>query len=156
MPKSAVAISFEIFETIESLPADLQMLALAAQDITHTAYAPYSNFKVGASVLLANKQVVSGSNQENSAYPSGLCAERVALFSTAVQYPHQKIAAIAIAATKSYSFFLDCAPCGACREVMMEYERKQQSPIAVLFQAAQGKYYLVASVKDLLPFNFVM
>jgi cytidine deaminase len=119
------------------------------------AYAPYSLFKVGAALLLANGIVVEGNNQENGAYPSGLCAERVAFFAASSQYPGIEIIAAAITAS-SANFLMDhpVAPCGACRQVMLEYQLKQKNPIALLMKGEQGNIIRLSGLTQLLPLYF--
>ncbi len=116
------------------------------------AYAPYSKFNVSSIVKFVDGEEVVGTNQENAAYPSGLCAERVALFSAKTQYPDRKIESIVITTlTQSeYPF----SPCGACRQVMMEYEQLQNQDIKIIMKSGEGKIWEFKSVKDLLPFMF--
>lgn len=151
-----ISIEYTETEHLEALPVHYKQLILAARQATTTSYAPYSNFYVGACLLLTNGTLIKGSNQENGAYPSGLCAERTALFAYGSQNPDEKIECIAIAATRNRSDFLQCPPCGACRQVMMEYEAKQRSDIKVLFSQADGKIVMFNSVKDLMPFAFLL
>ncbi len=127
----------------------------AARHVSKTAYAPYSHFNVGAAILLKNGEIITGSNQENVAYPSGLCAERVAIFYTGAQYPNEMIAAIAVTAYSLDFEFLDVAsPCGSCRQAMLEYEVKQDKAIPFYMDSAGGEIYALDSIADLLPFNF--
>ena len=117
------------------------------------AYAPYSNFYVGAAVECCGN-IVIGSNQENEAYPSGMCAERVALYSASAQYPMQTISAIAISAyNKNTEEEAVAFPCGACRQVLIEYEKRQNSPIRILV-SAKNEVYIIESAKSLLPLSF--
>src|SRR5690554_1093906 len=126
-----------------------------AQEACKNAYAPYSHFKVGAAILLGSGEITIGSNQENAAYPSGLCAERVAIFHTGALFPNEKIMAIAITASSQTQPLVEpIAPCGACRQSLSEYETKQQTPIAIYYMGETGKVAKVASVADLLPFGF--
>lgn len=126
----------------------------AAKSATKNAYAPYSRFRVGAAVLLENGGIVSGNNQENAAYPSGLCAERTALFFANATYPDQKVEAIAIAAWYNGQFTHDAiTPCGACRQVLLEAENRFHSPMKVLMYSEEG-IYVVSAIKDLLPLSF--
>ena len=126
-----------------------------AKSALESAYSSYSGFSVGASVLLESGDVVNGSNQENVAYPSGLCAERVALFYTSSKYPNQKIKTIAISAySKNFEIKEYISPCGACRQVMAEYEEKQAQPIRILLHSPNNKVLIANSVEDLLPFIF--
>ena len=126
-----------------------------AQQARENAYAPYSHFKVGAAILLSSGEITIGSNQENAAYPSGLCAERVAIFHTGALYPNQEIKAIAITASSPSQVLSEpVGPCGACRQSMAEYEQKQDAPIAVYFMGETGKIVGVSKVLDLLPLGF--
>ena len=119
------------------------------------AYAPYSNFKVGAAILLEDGTVFTGNNQENSAFPSGLCAERVAIFACSAQHPNIKINVIAISAnSEKIDINTVLAPCGSCRQSMYEYESKQNKPIRVLLKGADNEVVEFLSVSDLLPFVF--
>ena len=119
------------------------------------AYAPYSKFKVGAAILLDNGEVVLGSNQENAAYPSGLCAERVAIFYAGSMYPDAKIVQMAItAASDTNKTESPIPPCGACRQSIAEYEIKQESPIEIYFMGESGAIYKSNSLKNLLPLMF--
>ena len=119
------------------------------------AYAPYSQFRVGVALLLDNGKVVLGSNQENAAYPSGLCAERVAVFHAGAVYPEAKILKMAItAASDNNTTAAPIPPCGACRQSIAEYEIKQSSPIEIYFMGEIGAIYKSDSLKNLLPFMF--
>lgn len=119
------------------------------------AYAPYSKFTVGAAVLLGNNSIVTGNNQENMAYPSGLCAERVALFSASSQYPDIEVKSIAIfAGNFNFPLHQPVSPCGACRQCLLEYEIRQEAPIEILMAGNKSDVYLIPSVKSLLPLHF--
>ena len=121
----------------------------------NNAYAPYSNFKVGAAILLENGTIFTGNNQENSAYPSGLCAERVAIFACSAQNPNIKIKVIAISAnSEKVDINTVLAPCGSCRQSMYEYESKQNAPIKVLLKGLDNEVVEFLSVEDLLPLVF--
>lgn len=125
-----------------------------AKAATKNAYAPYSEFKVGAAVLLENGKIISGNNQENAAYPSGLCAERTVVFYTNANFPEQKIKAIAVAAYHKEKFTKDVVtPCGACRQVLLETENRFKSPIKILMYSENG-IYVLNSIKDILPLSF--
>ena len=137
--------------------SDTQERALcsAAKESIHHAYAPYSNYKVGAAVLVENGEIVSGSNQENAVYPLGLCAERVALFSCAHQFPKLSIQAIAIQTIKElHQDQIPGFPCGSCRQTMIEMEERHGHPIKVFVMGSDDKVYFVQSAKDLMPFAF--
>lgn len=140
---------------IGELDKDLQRLVEEAKHQTDSAYCPYSNFSVGAAVLLDNGVIVGGNNQENIAYPSGLCAERTAMFYANSQYPDHKPTAIAIAA-KNGGQFLDkpICPCGGCRQALLEAELRYKSPIRVILYGTQDTL-VIDSIADMLPFAFV-
>lgn len=147
--------SFTIYESISDLPVADSDLLQKAKKAVDKAYAPYSHFQVGAALLLENGKVVIGNNQENAAYPSGMCAERVAIWSAASHYPRIVVKKVAIA-VKSQSKIIDkpVAPCGACRQSLLEYEIKQKEPIEVFFMGEIGKVIKANSLQDLLPFSF--
>lgn len=126
----------------------------AAKEATKNAYAPYSGFRVGAAVLLENGEIISGNNQENAAYPSGLCAERTTVFFANASHPDQKIAAIAVAAWHNDQFTNDViTPCGGCRQVLLETENRFNTPIKILLYGNDA-VYMLDSAKDLLPISF--
>jgi cytidine deaminase len=119
------------------------------------AYAPYSNFTVGCALLLENGVVIHGNNQENAAYPSGLCAERVAIFAAGANHPGVAVIKMAITASPiDNSFSKPVPPCGACRQSIAEYESRQSSPIEIFFMGATGKVARSKSLRDLLPLIF--
>lgn len=147
--------SFKHFDNFSELPEDVQVLMHEAVNARKKAYAPYSNFRVGAAILLDNDEIVSGSNQENAAYPSGLCAERVAIFYAGATYPEAKILKIAITAASDITPTLEpIPPCGACRQAIAEYEIKQDQPIELYFMGESGIVYQSDSLQNLLPFMF--
>lgn len=134
--------------------SEQKMLIEKAREACSRAYAPYSHYHVGAALLLNNGEIVTGNNQENAAYPSGLCAERTTLFYAHSQYPDAKVEAIAIAAFHNNDFVKEvCTPCGACRQVMSEIEDINGKPVKVLM-SSNDYVYEVDSVKDLLPLSF--
>ncbi|MDO6389806.1 cytidine deaminase [Pontibacter sp. BT731] len=150
-----IQICIDVLDSAEELNQQERDAMLLAQETANDAYAPYSNFLVGAALVLEDDTMFKGSNQENAAYPSGLCAERTALFAMSAYYPNKKIKLIAVTARRrSEQHFLPAMPCGACRQVMAEYEHKQEEPIPVLLQGPEGKFYRLRSVSDLLPFQF--
>ena len=154
MIEQKINTSFFIAD-LNELSNDEQMLIKKAQCILKNSYSSYSGFSVGASILLDNGVTIEGSNQENVAYPSGLCAERVALFYTGAQYPNNTIKTIAISAlSKSFEIEDYISPCGACRQVMAEYEEKQSAKIKILLHSPNDKVLISNSVEDLLPFVF--
>jgi cytidine deaminase len=137
------------------LEADDQLLLNEAMSSMNNAYAPYSNFHVGAAVLLDNGKIVKGNNQENASYPTGLCAERVAIFSASANFPGTKIKAIAIAAS-SENFNVDTpvSPCGSCRQVLAEYEHLFKENIRIIMSGESGKILIAEDIGNLLPFQF--
>jgi cytidine deaminase len=150
-----ISTRFSVFETVSELPKDIQNLMTKAIEVRKNAYAPYSKFKVGAALLLDNGKIVLGSNQENAAYPSGLCAERVAIFQSGAIYPESKILKMAItAASDNNQTTSPIPPCGSCRQSIAEYEIKQESPIEIYFMGEIGSIYKSDSIKNLLPFMF--
>ena len=147
--------SFTVFENQDELPSDIMQLMEMSVEIRKKAYAPYSKFRVGAALLLDNGKIVCGSNQENAAYPSGLCAERVAIFQAGAVYPEAKIMRIAIsAASDTNTTSAPIPPCGACRQSIAEYEFRQESPIEIYFMGESGTVCKSDSLKNLLPFSF--
>jgi cytidine deaminase len=145
----------EEYEHPDQLSDEEMSLIKNATQAIASSYAPYSDFHVGAAVLLVDGTVVKGSNQENAAYPSGLCAERVAVFSASSAFPGKKIKAIAISAFSKHADLNEpLAPCGACRQVITEYEHLYRSPIRVIMYGNSGKTRIFKSAKDLLPYVF--
>jgi len=139
----------------EELLEQDRVLVDAAREATTRSYAPYSHFKVGAAILLDNGEVVAGANQENVAYPSGTCAERTACFYAHAQYPQSRFVAIAIAArgTDNKEVPNPIAPCGACRQALLEYEILANNNIKVLL-IGSNEIYILDSIKSLLPLAF--
>ncbi len=155
MKEINITTRFSIYETTDDLPNDVQNLMNQSIEIRKNAYAPYSNFRVGVAILLDNGKVVLGSNQENAAYPSGLCAERVAIFQAGAIYTEAKILKMAItAASDNNKTESPIPPCGACRQSIAEYEMKQNQPIEIYFMGEIGLIYKSDSLKNLLPFMF--
>lgn len=139
----------------DELEPSLRELVEKAKAMTQNAYCPYSRFHVGAAALLADGQVVKGSNQENAAYPSGLCAERTTLFAANANHPNTPVTALAIACYTNGHFTKDAAsPCGACRQVMLETEHRYGLPMKVVLYG-EDMCYVFNSAADLLPLNFV-
>ena len=155
MKKITITTQFSVFESVLDLPNDIQNLMDNAIAIRKKAYAPYSNFRVGVALLLDNGKIILGSNQENAAYPSGLCAERVAIFYAGSNFPESKILKMAItAASDSNTTIAPIPPCGSCRQSMAEYEIKQETPIEIYFMGEIGAIYKSESLKNLLPLLF--
>ncbi len=133
---------------------NIKNLIEKAKSATKNSYAPYSNFHVGAAVLLTNGEIVMGNNQENAAYPSGLCAERVALFAANAKYPNIAVESIAIAGFHNGEFTkMPCCPCGGCRQTMLEVENRFNKPLKIIMYG-ESKIYEVDSAKALLPLSF--
>ena len=154
MQEKKIELSF-ITAHLSELSEQEQQLVSNAKSAFKTAYAPYSGFLVGASVLLENGEIINGSNQENVAYPSGLCAERVALFYAGARYPNIKVKTIAVSVlSKNFEVNDVISPCGACRQVMAEYEDKQEQSIKVILHSPTDEVLIANTVEDLLPFMF--
>lgn len=155
MKKISITSSFDVFDSIAELPQEVQKLMQEAISVRKVAYAPYSKFRVGAAILLENNEVVIGSNQENAAYPSGLCAERTAIFYAGAKYPNVPFKMIAISATSDTNPTLSpIPPCGACRQSIAEYESRQSEPIEIYFMGESGMVYRSESLENLLPLSF--
>lgn len=146
-----------IFSVLSKDDLSLQENELMQQafEARSKAYAPYSKFTVGVAILLDNGVVVQGSNQENAAYPSGLCAERVAIYYAGANYPTAKMVKIFITASpQDRNLQEPIPPCGSCRQAIAEYEMKQDIPIEILFMGAEGPIYKSDSLKNILPLVF--
>jgi len=144
-----------VYNNLNELPADVQSLMQDAIKVREDAYAPYSHFRVGAALLMDNNVVVTGNNQENAAYPSGMCAERVAIWAAGSQYPQNKILKMAITArSEMHELSQPIPPCGACRQAIAEYEVKQDKFIEIYFMGEKGEIYKTDSLHDLLPLIF--
>ena len=155
MKKIEIAISITVFNEVAELSSEDKMLMDKAIDAREKAYAPYSKFKVGAALLLENNQIVLGNNQENAAYPSGMCAERVAIWKAGSEFPDVKIMKLAISASSLITKVdKPVGPCGACRQSLSEYEIKQKQPFEVLFMGEVGEIVKTESLLSLLPFSF--
>lgn len=143
------------FCQMDELSAEDQELVRAAIEATANSYARYSNFNVGAALRLADGSITTGANQENAAFPSGLCAERCAIFAAQSHHPEHAITALAIAAKNVNGLMPDpVSPCGACRQVILEMEDRYQQPVRILLYGTRG-VYCINSVKDLMPLSFV-
>ena len=141
--------------TMEELDETGSMLVKKAMEATNNSYSKYSNFKVGAALILENGKVIIGANQENAAYPVTICAERTALFAAQANYPDQPVKAIAIAARNANGFLDEpISPCGSCRQAILEVEERYGKPIKIYLYGTKG-ILEVDSIKDLLPLSFV-
>ena len=150
MVNKSLKIDYKEYKSWRELNSDDKRLLEAAYEAAKTSYAPYSKFNVGASVLLDNGEIIMGSNQENSAFPSGLCAERVALFHAGASYPEAKIVAIAVTAIQAQE---PTYPCGACRQVMIEAEKRSRGAIKLII-GGKETVLVMESCSDILPFAF--
>jgi cytidine deaminase len=154
MKTTEIKITVYEFESIDELPENDRNLLLEARRITAFAYAPYSGFHVGAAILLGNGVTVTGNNQENSAYPSGLCAERVALFYANANYPDSEVKTIAISAAKNGVLVNEpVKPCGGCRQALAEAEVRFETPIRIILDG-QDSILVLNGVESLLPLSF--
>jgi cytidine deaminase len=155
MKKINVAASGTVYDDINELPEDERKAMEAAIEATQNSYAPYSGFKVGAALLMEDDTIITGSNQENAAYPSGMCAERVAIWKAGATFPGKVVKKIAIAVKASHTTMdRPVGPCGACRQTLLEYEINQEEPMEILFMGEVGKIVKVDSISGLLPFSF--
>ncbi len=148
-------IELTVYSSLDELSSKDKELVLRAREVSKTAYAPYSQFYVGAAIRLASNEIVEGSNQENMAYPSGMCAERVAIYYANSHHSDQKIESIAVTAfAKKFDVNHPVSPCGACRQSMAEYELKQNQPIRLIMTGESGEIYIAESIETVLPFMF--
>jgi len=155
MKSKSLQLHYQEYTSIHELNEQEQLLLNKAIAQTKNSYSPYSEFKVGAALELENGVFVLGSNQENAAYPSGLCAERTALFTAGANHPEEQVKAIAIAAqSDKYKVNGPVFPCGACRQVMAETEQRGAAPMKVIVGNSTGKVLVFSSIQSLLPFRF--
>ncbi len=154
MTQNTFSFSFQILDFEELNPKDQDLLE-QARKASYRAYSPYSQYRVGAALLLENGTIVTGNNQENAAYPSGLCAERTAFFWAKSQFPDLKIVSLALSAKPSNEKkFVSVTPCGSCRQVMLEYEITQNQAIKLFLEGENGTVKLIENVASLLPLCF--
>jgi len=155
MKEVKVESTFYVYDDLKEVPLNIQSLMQNASEARDNAYAPYSKFHVGTAILLDNGEVITGSNQENASYPSGLCAERTAIYYSGAKYPKAKILTMAIIAGSIKNITTKpIPPCGACRQAIAEYEVKQESPIEIYFMGETGKVVKSNSLANLLPLLF--
>ncbi|SHJ16225.1 cytidine deaminase [Aquimarina spongiae] len=155
MKEIKITSVLQIYDSFDELPEDIQDLMKKSMEIRDKAYAPYSEFLVGAALLLENGEVVLGNNQENACYPSGLCAERTAIYYAGANYPDVAIQKMALTAKSlKYKLVTPTPPCGACRQAIAEYEVKQKTPIEIYFMGETGKVVKSSSLSNLLPLIF--
>ena len=155
MRKQKIEFELSSYESMQELSEEERQLMQVAIKARENAYAPYSRFHVGASVLLENGEIVIGNNQENASYPSGLCAERVAVFQAGARFPGVTIKTIAISASsKIHTVHRPAAPCGNCRQSISEYEINQGTPITLLMMGEKGEILKCNAIADILPLAF--
>jgi cytidine deaminase len=155
MKEVKIESTIYVYDSLQELQPEIQMLMGKAAEAREKAYAPYSNFQVGTALFLDNNEIITGSNQENASYPSGLCAERTAIYYANSQYPNAKILRMAItASSKNNKTITPIPPCGACRQAIAEYEVKQDTPIEIYFMGEVGKVAKSNSLSNLLPLIF--
>ncbi len=151
----SVESKLTVFDNLAELSEQTQVLVRKAKEAALVAYAKYSDFQVGAAVLLDNDTIIIGNNQENASYPAGLCAERVAFFAAKSQFPESSIKAVAVVAKRGQDdHFKAVTPCGICRQVMAEYEDNQETPIELYMTGSNGKILRSESIENLMPFKF--
>lgn len=156
MEEKTISISFQEFASVAELSEQDRNLCAEAEKALNTSYSPYSEFRVGAAILLESGKIVYGSNQENVAFPSGLCAERVALFTVGAQHRGDPIHSIAItASTEKFLIDSPVSPCGACLQVLGDFEQRQNTPIRVLLYCLGKNVLLSSGVANFLPFQFI-
>jgi cytidine deaminase len=152
MINKKIEINFKEYSSLKDLSEhDFSLVEMAEKNLVNS-YSPYSQFKVSSLILLEDNINVLGTNQENAAYPSGLCAERVAVFSAKSTYPNKKVLKVVIVTEQGNEF--PFSPCGSCRQALMEYELTQGAPIEVILKSGNSKIWVFESIKDLLPFAF--
>lgn len=155
MKNIKIESQFKVFEHLKELNMDVQSLFKKAIEAREKAYAPYSKFLVGCAILLENGEIVTGSNQENASYPSGLCAERTAIYYAGAQFPNVKMLKMAIVAgSTAQRTEAPIPPCGACRQSVFEYEYKQDAAIEIFFKGEFGKILQSESLANMLPLTF--
>ena len=155
MKEVKIETTFEVYDAIEELAPSIQSLIKKAAEVRKKAYAPYSEFLVGAALELENGEIISGNNQENASYPSGICAERTAVYYAGAEFPNQKILRMAIVAGSTLNpTTKPIPPCGACRQALSEYEVKQKSPMELYFMGTSGQVAVSKSVENILPWIF--
>ena len=155
MKKIEISVTFDEYDSLNDMEEEDRTLLDRAREAINSAYDPYSAYHVGAAVLLANGEVFTGNNQENVAYPSGICAERVALFYASAKYPEGPGKAIAVSAkAKGFTVHSPVTPCGSCRQVMAESENRFNNKLKLIMRGENGKINVVHGVSNLLPLMF--
>ncbi len=156
MEQHTINSKYNFYKSIEELPDTDQQVIMAARQATGHAYAPYSGFYVGAAVLLANDELISGSNQENASSPVGNCAERVTLAAASAQHPGSAVKTLAISSNSQGRKKEPISPCGLCRQTILEYEERFRQPINILLTGEDDTVIQLPSIKDLLPLPFTI
>lgn len=155
MKKSTFEFAYSVYDDISELTEADAWLLKEAREVTEQAYAPYSNFHVGAVAMLENGEVIAGTNQENASYPVGICAERVLLGSVATLHPNVPIKSIAVSYNSGDGKSdHPISPCGMCRQAILEYESRTNHPIRLILSGQEGKVYIIEDASNLLPFAF--
>ncbi|MBI9036680.1 MAG: cytidine deaminase [Bacteroidales bacterium] len=155
MIKLKFELSIDEYDSLKELKTEDKFLLERAKNAADSAYAPYSEYYVGAALLLENGEIITANNQENAAYPSGLCAERIAVFYASTQFPEVAIKKLAISAkAKNFKIDTPVPPCGACRQVLAEYETKQKNKIEIILMGESGKIQIIQGIETLLPLMF--
>jgi len=155
MRQQKFEFSFTVYDSIDELDADDRQLLVEARDVTDKAYAPYSNFHVGAAAKLSNNKIVTGTNQENASYPVGICAERVLLSAISSLQPGIAIETMAVSyKSKKLKSDHPISPCGMCRQALQEFEGRTNKPIRLILAGMEGKVYVIKSASQLLPLAF--
>jgi cytidine deaminase len=155
MQQNKFEFQYDVYNSIEELDSEDTWLLNEAREVTQNAYAPYSNFYVGAVAKLTNGEIVAGTNQENASYPVGICAERVLLGNAATLYPGISIDTIAVSYDgQEIKSDHPISPCGLCRQSLLEYETRVNRPIRLILAGQQGKVYILKTARFLLPFAF--
>jgi cytidine deaminase len=155
MEEKKFEFKYKVYENISELPEEQQWLLNEAREVTANAYAPYSNFQVGAVAKMANGEIVAGSNQENASFPVGLCAERVLLASISSLFPKVPIETIAISyRSENHKSDHPISPCGICRQSLQEFEGRVKHPVQLILGGMEGPVYIIDSASRLLPLAF--
>lgn len=155
MRKIELHTLIETYDSVDELDRHDKLLIAKAEEAREFAYAPFSNFKVGAALLMDNNHIVPGNNQENSSFPAGTCAERTAVSSAASQFPNVAIKAIAVV-TSDMNSTDPTAPCGICRQTLVDLEQRFQQPIRIILKSGTGRVLIIKSAQDLMPLAFVL
>lgn len=150
-----IELAYRLYASADDLPPEWRALLKKAGEVTADAYAPYSRFSVGAAALLANGEIITGTNQENASYPVGICAERVLLANAATLHPGVAVTALAVSYVNAQGISdHPISPCGMCRQSLCEYETRTHNPMTLILGGRVGEVYVISSAAHLLPFAF--